>query len=225
MGQLELSPAVIGVVKHLATLDAPVFDSLKSALSQTKLTFSVDELAQQICKRVDSLNIEQAEGILRTLMSIYSTHRESKLDWEELLVSLGQSIGSTLSESELDNAMKRIRELLQSSESIQLIAKAMDVYNEHEKLFRSSRILTDIRPIFRDDNKRLSLGAAAIVHSLKIQYREGRHVNEVYIALDDSDLKALSKDIDRAKEKSEQLYGLLKSSNLPFIATSAKTED
>jgi len=224
VGQFELSPAVIEAVKRLATLDSPSFNSLKGAMSQAKLTFSVDELAQQVSEQVGSLNAEQAEGILRTLMSIYSAHRDHRLDWDELLVSFSQSLGGALSGSELENTMQRVRELLQSSETIQLIAKAMDVYNEHEKVFRTSRILTDIRPIFRDDDKRLSLGAAAIVHSLKIQYQEGRNVNEVYIALDDEDLKAMSKDINRAKEKSDQLNELLKGSNLPFIATSTKAE-
>ncbi len=220
MGTFELSPAVFGVVKRLADLKPTEFDVLKSALSTTKLTFSVDELASQVSEKVEVISIDQAEGILRTLMSIFSAHRDTKLDWNELLDSFMLSLAGELSEIERRTARQRLLALVQNSESIQLIAKAMDVYNEHERVFRASRIISDVRPIFRDDDKRLSLGAGAIVHSLKMQYQQGRQFNEIYLALDDDDLETLADDIVRAKEKSKLLNDLLKSSNIPFIGFS-----
>ena len=225
MGQFELSRTVISVVKRLSALNISSFNSLRGAVAGAKLTFSIDELVQQVYKKVDSVDTEQVEGTLHTLLSIYSAHRDSKLDWDELFAKFSRSLGDELSKEELETAIVRLRELIESGDSIQLISKAMDVCNERDKVFQSSRILTDVRPIFRDDEHRLALGAAAVVHSLKIEYRHGPNLDEMYFALDDDDLNKLAKDIRRAKEKSKQVHELLKTSNLPFITESTEEEE
>jgi len=189
VGQFEFSDNVVMVVKRISELDDQSFSSLRKALADAKLTFSIEELAVQISKNITSLTIAESEGIIRTVLSMYSAQRDSKHDWNELFFAFRKSLGAELFEQQLEIALLRMRQLAEGSESIKLIGKAMTVCNEQDKVFLSSRILSDVRPIFRDDEKRLTIGAAIILHSLKVKYRQGRELKDVYIAMDDEDLK------------------------------------
>lgn len=95
-------------------------------------------------------------------------------------------------------------------------AKAIGVMSDHERVFIGSRVLSDIRPVFRDD---ISVGpaAAVIVHMLKIEYVTHDVREEVFVALDGQDVGSLLDVLTRAKQKEETLRKLLAASSLPIL--------
>ncbi len=151
MSQLELSGPIVESINYLAALTSDAFISLQNALREAKLTLSVDELAYQVSTTAQEVSKAQAEGILQTVLSLYSAQRQYGFDSEQLLRNIGLSIESQLPKEQSSRALERLKSLLNDNEALSLISKAMDVCTEHDKLFRSVRIITDVRPIFRDD--------------------------------------------------------------------------
>jgi hypothetical protein len=113
---------------------------------------------------------------------------------------------------------QRITRLLAPSSSLAITARAVDVLTEHERIFTSARIITDIRSVFSDPSEKPS--AAFIVHMLNIHYRQGREKKEFFVALDSDDIAKLKEVLDRAEKKAKSLATLLDASGIHTLDTS-----
>jgi hypothetical protein len=113
--------------------------------------------------------------------------------------------------NELDAAVKRsfdmpesefpLGELLTSA-PVQQAAKALDLRNAYERILLTSRIVSDIRPVFDDDDIKESVTAAMVNHTLQLKYSGSAHdQQDLHIAVDIDDLKRLREQIDRALKK------------------------
>ena len=68
----------------------------------------------------------------------------------------------------------RLKLLLELDKSIGPTAKAWDIFTKHQRTYCSSRILTDVRPIFTGENPEVS--GSVIVHTLALTHHEnGEH--------------------------------------------------
>ena len=109
-----------------------------------------------------------------------------------------------------------------STESLIVTSKAFDVLTEHEHTVHDLRIITDLRPIFKESSLEEPVGApvaAVITHTLKISYHRGREVAEFFLALDDQDIDLLKQLFARAEAKESSLKQILKKSGIPCIET------
>ena len=94
-------------------------------------------------------------------------------------------------------------------------AKASVVRTDYERVFLSSRILTDVRPIFHDiDSLPVTI---AISHNLKLTYNHNDEKQDFFVALDDADLAKLIESLRRAQAKSKALKDYYVSSNLKVL--------
>lgn len=89
--------------------------------------------------------------------------------------------------------------------------KAKELQLESERTFCDARILTDIRPVFRD-----KVGdkpeAMIVVHTLKIVAHEATGHKEFYVALDAEDIQSLKKTLERAEDKARSLKNIIDAS-------------
>lgn len=88
------------------------------------------------------------------------------------------------------------------SREIQKFAKALDLRNAYERIFLASRIVTDIRPVF-DDDEVGAFDAAMINHTLQLRLRADDAESDIHIAVDLDDLETLKSQIERAIKKEE----------------------
>jgi hypothetical protein len=123
---------------------------------------------------------------------------------------------------EVSKAAKKDRSVLEdrlkallSIDSLLLAARAFDIQHEYEKVFRSARIVTDIRPIFSTEGTETT--GAMIVHNLNVTYFENNEFKEAIYALDDSDVVALKKVLERAELKTSVLEALIGKTGLPYF--------
>jgi len=108
----------------------------------------------------------------------------------------------------------RLKSLL-SVEPLMLSARAFTVQHEYEHVFRTARIVTDIRPLFDHSGARLE--GAMIVHNLKISFVHDTTQKEIWFALDDADISELKKILERAEIKSAALEKLVESVGVPYL--------
>jgi hypothetical protein len=91
----------------------------------------------------------------------------------------------------------------------------MNVLTAHERIFLTARIFSDIRPVFGDSIE--SASAAVVVHNLKITVRRNEKEEDIFIALDNNDLRELKEVVDRAEKKTKALASILEKSHVKFL--------
>jgi len=87
---------------------------------------------------------------------------------------------------------------------------------EHEHVWHSARVLTDLRPVFGADPKQAP-AAAVIIHNLKIAHQAGREIREFFVALDNQDLRKLQEVLERAVKKEASLSSVAEKAGLPWL--------
>jgi len=90
------------------------------------------------------------------------------------------------------------------------------VLTVHACAYASSRILSDVRPVFGDDVDSAPLGAV-LVHMLSIHYLNLDELNTFVVALDEKDVEELLEVLQRAKRKSKTLKDELLKTDVAYI--------
>lgn len=111
---------------------------------------------------------------------------------------------------------------LVATRPLSVYGRAVGLQYEYPNVLMSSRVLTDIRPVFSEtdaaESTEIQILAGTIVHSLRLEYATpDTDLNSIYLSLDKSDLMAMQTVISRALEKNEALSKYLKSSSVPLI--------
>ena len=125
----------------------------------------------------------------------------------------------SLEDAELDDSEifeKQLHQFLSKPSALSLTNKAIDLITEREKIWLSSRVITDVRPIFGDGDE-IKFEASLIIHNLKIQFKENKLIKEFYFALDSEDLTNLKEQIIRAEEKEKILKSMLNEKSIKIV--------
>jgi hypothetical protein len=171
--------------------------------------FPVDDLVRQAVDSVPRLSKKEAQGIIRALQSVQTgrtIHGDSLTGFAN---GIATSDSLKLAPEEAALLARRI-EILANPPAIGVTAKAADVAREHERIFHSARILTDIRPVFDDDASNPPVGAV-VTHTLRIDSFTKGSMEDYFVALDTRDLIQLQTIVNRAIEKNRSLNRVLDS--------------
>jgi hypothetical protein len=113
---------------------------------------------------------------------------------------------------EFDEIRIRFQKLL-NIENLKTLSKAFRLQSDGERLYCSSKILSDLRPVFSEDASTRPSGAV-ITHTLKIVHHIGKELEEFHVVLDSHELEVLKEVIIRACVKDKTLRALMKEANL-----------
>jgi hypothetical protein len=169
---------------------------------------------------IDGLSPEDAEQAFDAINSMYRVRLFSNVPFEEFVDDLCDSLRE---HEELDaDAEPMVRERLikvLSIESLNVAAKALSLHLEHEHMFCTARIITDARPVYRD-NPTEPPAAMVVTHVLKLSYHEtgiaGR-LKEFYVGLGSLDLEEIRDTLERAEEKAKSLKAVFDSAGIKLI--------
>jgi hypothetical protein len=100
-----------------------------------------------------------------------------------------------------------------SAPAIAATAKVADLLWANRNRFHTTRVVTEIRPIWLQDPDQEPVGSV-IVHDLEISYHHEGETRSFYVALDDDDLDTLATVVHRAKAKTVSLRGFLQKAGL-----------
>lgn len=208
--------------KFLIELKETEFQKLTKVLEGVEKGILPDELASKINNET-SFELITAQEIARILFSLYPLKERFNDNIEELSKEL--IVAFKNAKVELDTKPNweevevRIKKLLSYNSTIGNTFKALKLSTEFSKIYIDSRIITDIRPTFSDDDELLT-NSALITHSLKFEYQEDDRHEELFLTLDSKDLDELKRQIERAKNKEEKLKTILKD-KFHFISPSS----
>lgn len=94
----------------------------------------------------------------------------------------------------------KLSKIISNDLPVKFIIKSKILETTNPRNFNDSKILTDLRPIFRDKDGEELIGHV-IVNQLKITYTENTKRKEFFITLDSNDLNQLKLTIERAERK------------------------
>lgn len=179
-------------------------DELNNLLSlvskEGKEVFTIGSL-RDIAKRAIGDN---AGEIVSTLISLESLRRERETDVDKFVSNFTRSVeglGWDEGQLELWNERSDILSSILKSPGINCVAKALDLGYDHDRIYYSGRVISDIRPIFNKDRTKISGGVT--IHTLKIEYQENEEEKILSFVLDENDLKQLSGSLMQAVGKNE----------------------
>lgn len=102
---------------------------------------------------------------------------------------------------------------IRSSKNFKTTLKANHLRYEREKILTRSRILTDIRPVF-DDNDGQIVQGSVIIHNLSLDFSENGKTKKLFFAIDSDDIREFQKILQRALDKETSIRDSLKNSSL-----------
>lgn len=135
-----------------------------------------------------------------------------------------QSEIKNVSAENIATLSNKINRLLNSWKSGKLTFKSMKLYGHNPRLFRRSKIVSDIRLIFEDDLRSVERNAL-IIHQLRIDFTgDDDRLEEFFVSLNYKDLQKLKEQINRAIEK-EQVIKDSYGDKINFIALNDSLND
>ena len=192
---------------------------LLASLREEQPTLEVEELVQSISRRL-MLDVGKVRELLLLLSSLVTTRESYGAGVDEFVEALHSAMEATgratLVPSDWAAFENAMGEALSSDSAVSLTFKALDLLNDHQRTYWYSRILTDLRPIFRAEVTEPP-AAMVVVHTLKLGYRDGDATRELFVAMDSFDVRGLIATLERAISKEESLRALAEQRQLTLL--------
>lgn len=202
-------------LKLLASLEDAEREALVRELSGAGDFRSVTQLEKLIAGALPDEHAEDADEVLDALMRLrrqltYTEDTTAERFAEDVASAPGIEIGA----EEGRDAFARLLVALLETRAIATTAAAAQLLVQHERPYRLSRIVSEIRPVFVDSVDDPPPGAV-LVHTLQLGFwRSEGGTDAMDFALDHADLLELSRVVERALRKASTLRTLLQSSGL-----------
>ncbi len=193
----------------LRTMKDPVFADL-----QTKIEHSPASIPAAV-EGVSPVGIQE---VMETLTWMYRVRVAAEVAVSEFIDDVCDALREQeeLRSEDEPRLRERLSKLL-AIEGLNVEAKATMLYGEHANVFCSTRILTDVRPVFGVNVSEMP-DAYIVTHTLKLDYHaEQGRLKEFYVALASEDLVELKIAIDRAEAKAKSIRQVLDKTNVRFV--------
>jgi hypothetical protein len=122
-----------------------------------------------------------------------------------------------------EETKQRLRTILQI-ESLLISSKAITVFTDYQRTLHASKVLTDLRYVFRSDPDDEPYGAV-IAHLLRLTYHEDTEHKEFFVAMDDGDLRRFKDVIERAEKKARTLRRKLDTEHTAYLGIEPDIEE
>jgi hypothetical protein len=218
--QLTLPDYYVPGIRGLIALTGAQANELISALqAERPIYYQPRQLANHLASKT-SIDLPVLVEIITALAGLYTGRQITGLsvsDFSEAAFEAAEGKGLKPPEPQSWASFKaNLVELLKLEGAIAIASKAHSIVTEQDKIFLDTRILSDLRPVFKDDPE-APPSAVAIIHTLRIHYQQTGELKSFFVAMDDEDLKKLKDALDRAQKKSATLRSVAGSGNIPLI--------
>jgi hypothetical protein len=218
---LRIPDAYADGLRKLASLSAEDCQSIATGLEKVPPRLRATALAKSIQDAVPGVAQTDLEKILETLSSFataFGPQEEVTIDQfvTDLLEAMQSDAGRFHIPPKLgwDGFREQVTRLL-ASKTLRVSSRADDIQHEQTNLFTDARILSDIRTVF--DAETVEPQAALIIHQMKLTYFHNGEYQDIYIAMDNADLRILHAAIERAERKTESLKTVISKTSLNYF--------
>jgi hypothetical protein len=159
---ISIPEALRPTLERIASMSDPDVQTIREALSSLKPHLKPEAIVKSTAGKSEIADFAE---IVQTLTSLSITRFRVDVPLEEFVHDVSRSLPL---KKDLRAALDVNLKSLLSIDALVLSARAFDIQHEYEKVFRSARIVTDLRPVFSADGT--AAIAAMIVHNFIVSY-------------------------------------------------------
>ena len=196
----------------------PALEKIRTIPEKSLLAFvAALENSPGFVPSIPDLSAEDAERVKNVVQELYSVRSYFDVDVATFVSDVSAALSEFLPADQASDFKARLTKLL-TINSLHITAKALSLKSEYEHTFCTARVLTDARPIYGIDPSAVPQ-AVMIIHTLRITYHdESSRMREIYIAMDQDDVKVLKEVLDRAEIKSKSLEAVFDAAKVRITA-------
>ncbi|MEA5553033.1 hypothetical protein VB713_18980 [Anabaena cylindrica UHCC 0172] len=221
MNNIKIPPQYKLGIDLIIKIDEILFNKLLNVVTEIHPFVNIDSLILEISPKIEEISINNLEDILRAIRSIYSLRTQENLKNSEIITALISALSSDdtfseLSHEEFTRFEQRLNKLLAIDGSISISSKAISLLQEYDHIFLNSRIVADVRPVFKTEIKE-GIAGALVVHTLKIAYQDASGSREFYVALDSNDVKNLQEQLSQSLIEADVVKSMLNKADVMHL--------
>ncbi len=217
--KLRVPQEQFGALAEFVKLPPETLSAFLKLLREARPTLEIDDLVSTVAAST-ALERRKVTDIFQMLSGLYAARENLGLDVDDFIKEVRSAIEESgnpdTQPSDWQRVEEAFRHALSADTALSISAKAVGILTDHPQVYWYSRVLTDLRPVFRTDLSE-SPPAMVVVHNLKIAYRTSGGYREFFVALDTLDVEALRDVLDRALEKERSLRTIAEKSNLNLL--------
>lgn len=201
-------------------------DGLISELDKVELTLDTSELADKLAAAIefDSDRIEQAmHTVLIPLNSLRADFRMATDDFTRLLsdmIELQNEKWHKKHGEQWRDVAPKLKLLLAPNGYFALLSKTYQLLANRPAVAQQLKILTELRPVY--DDELTATRAMVLTSTMVVHYDEAGESKCLHVTVDQSDLKALQEQLDRAEKKVQLLEEQAGRLEVPVLVAGAK---
>lgn len=206
--QIRLQKSQIADLETIRDLGPERLERVVECLDATSVTPLHGKTLLKIV--ADALgDLEQATDLMRPLVALGALIRQARFTPNDVLEGLRSALrpaASQWSEEQFQQwvAIEPQLQSLLSANAIRIATKATDLAYDYANLLNSARIISDIRPVFSDDEDATDILGAVVSYTLRLTFDSRDENHSLSIALDEGDVRELMKQCDRALKKAHR---------------------
>lgn len=205
--QIRLHPSQVADLVEIRDTPPETLEKIKDRLAAASPNpLRPKELQREILDVLGQAKSESATRMMRPLLALQAIIRQRRLQLGEAVEAVRLALGSaepSWSPEELDRwkGVEPAFKMLLASPAVRSVSIALDLMYEHENLLQGARVVTDIRPVFSVDADRVE--GTVISHTLRLRYDSTEGDHSISIAMDESDIRELKRQCERALLKAQ----------------------
>jgi hypothetical protein len=196
---------------------------VQDALAVAAPQLTARQLTEGIPFEGTAIDPGDARAIVEAIVSLYMLREQSSMSIEDILASVCESLELQHADPRTANLRRKLGGLLALGGALEVTARAVALFLEHQRVFRSARIVSDLRPVFssRDADGPV---AAMCMHTLRIDFSDREDGGAWFVALDSNDLQELKSHIERAQKKEVALKHLCAQQSLGYLSVPTRKD-
>src|SRR5665213_1404836 len=189
MPSLTIPERYQSALRELRKLTEGGVTELVAALGAAPISPDPREIASQITGKLTEIPPERTLPIVEAVVALYLVRAQAEISLDRFISDVvdafpgGQDAPPIGSEA---TALKKRLKRLMSIENLSTVAKSVNLRSEYAETFCSARVLTDMRPVWRQSQPETAPIGAIVTHVLKLEYHHGTLADhrELYVGLD-----------------------------------------
>lgn len=203
-------------------------DSLAAVLHRLNEISTPTIRPQELLDTVSEvLPSNDAECLVRQLLSLHGLSRQSRRTVPDVINGVRTALEQQGEDASIAlEDWSKIENLIQSlveDRMVRLTATAIELAYDYANLLRRTKILTDVRPLY--DESAETIEAAVVSYTLRLHYDNNSGEHDLSIALDESDIRGLIVQCNRALKKAETARNLVTDKCNIAVTVSGETTD
>ena len=211
----------------LARLEDDLVAKLEQSLNKAKPSLIRSDLLQRLAEDLGPEEGKSVEEIVAVLVNLAGAAYSAQATLPDLVEAALDDLQANKAlglDSHVALLRERLTRLLKTS-SVTVISRGTILGKAHGVTFRSLRVMSDFRPIFRDSDDTPQIAAGLISHELALRVSRDKKIETLYISLDGEDLLSMQEIVKRALQKDATLRQFAEQAGAAIVNSVAEQND